>query len=213
MVFRRLTLGIVILLVLVGAVMGYLRWKTRFPDLAILKDQKPLMASVQPLGPEQSAVVVCEYSLHMSYDDAVKSVAPQVPDGWQRETRFAAATFRAPAPSGDFISIERSRTVMGLKPPSVSIGSTVSGTVPQLASTIGAPVPDYKGWITVRTYQDPTTVSPDIVAVMKNAKEQNYAVITPEPVEGHTSQIVDPDSGTSNMESDICDIRFLTTGS
>jgi len=125
-------------------------------DIKLVKGIKPYTTQyfvTKYWGGRTDNLVKRSYSLHMSYDKAVREIDRQLPSSWTREKNFGLATFMSP--NSETILVERGRYVTGLQKskhwsiPTEDLNSNYD--ILTVSAKIVANVPNADGWITVET--------------------------------------------------------------
>jgi len=117
-------------------------------DIKLVKGVEPFTTTYLNIAPD--VLVQRSYSIHMSYDEAVREVNNEVPPSWLRNKQYGMATFFKSF--NESIIIMRARYVTNLVSPASNWSSLginhldLSLTVPAYQVSN---VPNAEGWITI----------------------------------------------------------------
>ena len=136
------------------------RKESQAPDVGIVKGVKPF-STVILLGKGKYLPrgKLRRYAVHMSYDEAVIETRREMrAKGW---VDFGATygEFMSCAPDSDeYVLIRRSRVDLDLKVPARHPSAAIAPSFAMLSNTLGQPIPDPRGWVTVTTYRQISAV-------------------------------------------------------
>ena len=191
---KRLGIAVGVVLMVVLMTVAAIRPR-RYADIPLVASLKPGSIHFAPAGSNVPADHILRvYSLHMTYDDAVRQVSSQVPSDWIRLPSYFVCQFVSGGQRDEWVFVQRGRMIV--TPYASSAGRTIKLPWP--------PYPDSHGWVTVTTYQRLSTYDSLREKVRKyfvhGDRDTPYAIITPLPKVGSPDQRVDVSKGTMQME-------------
>ena len=116
-------------------------------DIKLVKGVKPY-ATAYFESTNRNTFVQSSYSLHMSYDTAVRQIDKELPSSWRRAKNYNNTIFQGP--NSEIIFVHRARYVTNLTLGADWSALSEGGILTVPAATISN-VPHAEGWITVDT--------------------------------------------------------------
>jgi len=183
-------------------------------DIKLVNGVKPV--STKYFQGITGTFVLRNYSLRMSYDEAVREIDRQLPSSWMREKNFGLATFMSP--NSETILVERGRYVTGLQKskdwsiPTEDLNSNYD--ILTVSAKIVSNVPNADGWITVETerslsrFESFTTKIKHTVTHYHRQRSGPYQLVSQRPKPNAIILGLPMDSDTTSLVSKDQEVSF-----
>jgi len=184
-------------------------------EIKLVKGVKPFYTIYVEGGPP-GTFVQRSYSLHMSYDEAVRQVDKEIPPSWVRQKDYGLASFSSQR--SESVVIRRERYVTGLVESKkwrldAEYLDIDSGLLTVPAKVVGN-VPDSEGWITVDTehtltrFEFFTTKIRHTIGNYHQPKSTPYQVVSQRPKSNAIIVHLPLDSDTASLASKDQEVSF-----
>jgi hypothetical protein len=191
------------ILVLIGLLIAGATSRTpeSVPDVALVKAVQPFSRDLLEVGTSTPNFEVRRYSLHFSFDDAVKDLEKELGDKhWTKNVTYAKASFESS--SHELVEVDRGRLIE--LPPGTDLVNGFDDDRFPLVDYMNPP--QSIGWVMVTTNRKLSLVQAARQAMQKRfgkreiLNQRSYELVCTNPVMGSVNQPVDVDKGSDELQ-------------
>jgi hypothetical protein len=188
------------------AIVGSLRKPTEMPDVGPLRTEKPFAQSIELVG-MSPGFNLRNYSMHMSYDEAVLLFERELgPKGWTHSDSYFRSEFRSKPKGGDSIVIYRGRMYTDVRNDLKTVATT-SGAISRLAHLTPRDLSDCHDWVVVMSTRRIGFLDSALIGLRRKLSPQasramEFQIVAPMPKPRFATTIISATTGTRMMESE-----------